>query len=282
MAPEDSSNESIPYYYEDNPEDDLSLMPFLVAPLGDFQATLILGPQSVAAQHDKFIDSLYRQYTHIDHIKGMYVRAFIFNSRLCLSITLPTSLKDKGGREGLSISIGLFAKRRIFGRFNSVLTAYLKIFLENLNRCFSLSLPTIGADKLLETIQKSHNSKDAFDIFVQLLTTLDVLFVASRTIEGLLKTIPWYKAFRFWLWKRKRTSPKTILYPPNANYEEVLAIFLKELNRNLNRLGKTGIEELFDNSDLGIVSLLPTPQAIINARKVRLGNYRGQPYYRIY
>lgn len=278
--------ESLPYYYNDDLGGGLSLMPFLVAPLGEFQASILLGPQSVAELHNQFINDLYSQSHNIDVVKGMIARAFMFHSRLCLAITLPTEQTDKGGREGLSLTFGVLVNKGVIVKYHFALSAYIKVFIDNLNRVFSLSLPAEGADKFLSLIHLAHEQRDFFDVYTQFLSVLDMLILASRTVEDLCVSIPKTRSLlhRLRRWISRWKVPKVIMYPPDSDYEEILSIFFREFNRKISKLGQTGIQVLLSptSDKVGIISLIPAPPVISNARKIKYGKHRGKVYLRIY
>lgn len=260
-------------------------MPFFVAPFGDFQATLLIGPQSIAEVHNQFIGEFYSQTNITGNTQKMSARAFMFHSNLCVAVTLPTNLKDKGGREGLSVSFGVFATGNVAAKFPSAISAYIKIFINNLNRTFSLSLPTTGAEELLATIQAAQENSDLFDLYVRFLTVLDILFIASQTVEDLIIIVPKRNSFlRSLTQVHKRKAPKAILYPPDADYEEVLGFFLRELNRSFSKVGHTGTYEILNKSieDKGIISLASAPSVISEADAISWEKQQGKLYLRIY
>src|SRR5207237_1759153 len=91
MALETSTQHKLPLYYPDDGSRGAALLPFLVAPVAEFQDTLIVGLQSVAKLHDQFVNELYRHINNVNKVKvdGLAARAFLFRSKLCLAIILP-------------------------------------------------------------------------------------------------------------------------------------------------------------------------------------------------
>ena len=272
----------LPQYYADDVEGASPFMPFIVAPVGSSQDTLVLGPQSIAKLHDKFINSLYHHISTYK-IEGMTARAFLFHNKMCVAVLLPTNLKDEGGRSGLILSIGFFVRRRYIRVQSSILADYLKIYMQTINRQFSLSLPASGSDQLMKIIgdaqEKSDRSKESL---FKLQSVINSLLLASTTVGEISKKLPWWsKLPRLGL---RRRLPKTIYYQTGTAYEDVFDIFLKELSQGLKGLGKTGVQQLFDGADegKGLMSLIPFTGPIADARDIKLGKCRGKTYIKIY
>jgi hypothetical protein len=249
--------DKLPQYYADNVEGASPFMPFIVAPVGKSQDTLVLGPQSVAEIHDEFINSL---YGHIgsSKIEGMTARAFPFHSKMCVAVLLPTRVKDDGGRSGLIVTIGFFVKKRYIRVHSSILADYLNIFIETINRQFSLSLPARGRSRLMKAIEDAQGSSDQSKVSLfKLQGVMDSLLLASTTVGEISKKLPWWsKLPRVGLRQR---LPKTIYYQPGTAHDDMLNIFLKELGQGLKGLGRTGVQQLFDRTDedKGLMSLIP-------------------------
>ncbi len=275
--------DKLPHYYADNVLIDSPFMPFIVAPVGVSQDTLVLGPQSVAEVHDEFINSLYR---HIGSykIEEMTARAFIFHSKVCVAVLLPTQVTDEGGRDGLIVSIGFFVRRKYIRVQSSILADYLKIYMQTINRQFSLSLPESGSDQLMEIIGGAQgNSDQRKEPLFKLQSVMDMLLLASITVGEISKKLPWWSKLPR-LGPRHRL-PKTIYYQTGSSYDDVLNIFLKELNQGLKGLGKTGVQQLFDRPDEGegLISLIPFTSPIIeDAKAIKLGKCRGKSYLKVY
>lgn len=274
--------DKLPQYYEADTDDAPPFMPFIVAHVESSQDTLVVGPQRVAEAHDKFVDSLYGPVSG-QKIEGMTARAFLFNSQMCVAVLLPTSLTDEGGRSGLLLAMGFFVKGRQIRIQSSTLADYLRIFLQTINRQFSLSLPQSGADRLTEIIREvKEGGQEHRDSLFRLQAVMDALLLASTAVGQVSRKLPWwYKLPRM---APRREVPKTIYYQDGAAYDDVLDIFLKELSRGLKKFGKTGVLSFPDEAIevKGLMTLVPFKGPIEDAKAVRLGKSRGRTYLKIY
>jgi hypothetical protein len=280
MVPKVSNFSAI--YYPDT-DRSVPFLPFLVAPLGDLQDTLILGPQSVARIHDQFINSLYAQIGN-RNLQSIAARVFVFNSKLCIAILFPTNLIDKAGRPGLTLSMGFFVNDRNYRLRNSILASYLNILFQNFNRLFNLSLPTKGADQLLHYIQAKQGSETHQIFLLNLNAILEALLLASITVGEISESkTSWFK-FPNWIFRRNRKLPKAVFYPAGSNQQEILSIFLQELGKCLNRFGRTVVQEMIKDRQhsIDLMPVIEFSEILADASKVRLGKSRGKGYLTIY
>lgn len=270
----------LPFYYSDE-EGNMPFLPFLVAPISNFQDTLIMGPQNIAKIHDKFINNLYSQIGN-SVLPGIAARAFIFESMVCIALHLPTQLPDESGRKGRKISVGFFIKDKKYRFHTNILSTYLYVFLKNFNRQFSLSLPTDGADQLLQFIQSKQD--EAWENFVNLQVILDSLLLASVAVGDISKSMQSRFQWPHFRFKSFRKLPKAIFYPEGANQQEVLNIFLMELEKNLTRKGHTSLLECFETQQQSIqlMPLIPFSNLLADAYKVKLKKSAGKSYLTIY
>ena len=94
------------FIYPDDCTRELSFLPFLISHLDMTQDTLIAGPQSLFNfSCDKFIEDVY-SHIRVTNLREVALRCFIFTSKLCIALILPTQLTDRGGRPGLFVTIG--------------------------------------------------------------------------------------------------------------------------------------------------------------------------------
>jgi hypothetical protein len=277
----DHVSAELPIYYDERLERGLPFVPFMVAPLERFQDTLIVGPQAVGKSHDEFIDRLYQQIRN-SNLKGMGLRAFVFRSRICVAVLLPTPLSDEAGRAGLPISLGFFTRGTAFSLRTSVLPECLRIYLELLSSTFKLSLPHDGASRLLEVIRDAYNgSEDVKSLRVgELMAVLNSLFTIAATAGDL------YRSRRRWTylrWRRPRKLPKVILYEADSNYDDLLQVFFRELDVGIRRVGTTAIQQPFkENDGMDFIALLPLSTYLAKASSVRLKKYRGKSFLSIF
>jgi hypothetical protein len=278
-----NSSYGLSIYYSDDLRRNIPLMPFLVAPVAHFQDTLIVGPQSIAALHDQFINSLYSQIGDVK-LQGIVARAFVFDSKLCIAVILPTSLSDEGGRTGLTLSIGFFVRDREFRLCSSTLSLYMDIYLKSLNRIFSLTLPSEGADELLQLIQSEQGTGTQQRARLGLHTVLDSLLLSSIAAGEISSSISSRLKLPRWYFRRKRKLPKAIFYPAGASQQEVLGIFLSELGQGVSRAGITGVQELFEREQQSfeLTPIMPFSNLLADARKVKLKKSNGKSYLTIY
>lgn len=271
-----------PIYYPDA-EPNMPFLPFLVAPIGNFQDTLIIGPQSIAKLHDQFINTLYAQIANVT-LQSIAARIFVFDSKLCIAVIFPTNVSDKAGRPGLTISMGFFVKDKNYRFHSLILASYLDILFQNFNRVFVLSLPDGGAGKLLNRIQTEQESENWQIVFLNLHAILESLLLASVTVGEISDyNNSWLKLPNLNLgWNRK--LPKAIFYPAGSDQKEILSIFLKEVGKCFTRRGRTVVWEMIKNqqSYIDLMPVIEFPEILADAHKVKLRKSQGKGYLTIY
>ena len=277
----DRSISTIPIYFDDLPGG-LPFMPFLVVPLQNSQDTLLFGPQRIADSHDRFIDQIYREISH-DKKTVLSIRCFLFEGMISIAVLLPTGLKDEGGREGLTVSIGLFLNAKAFRLRSTATSAYFKTYLNLLNRTFALTLPHDGADGFLKMIRSAYSDNELTHqsaLGIKITTLLDSLILASAS-AGEMMSSRWKWSRRRWNLKRK--LPKIIIYESDTDYLELLSFFFAELDGAITRKGKTGIQQPFDDlNGMTCISLVPLEGCLRSASAIKLRKRHRRRYLNIY
>jgi|ERR1043166_1399516 hypothetical protein len=264
---------SIPFYYPTDHSMRCAFRPFIVAPLGDFQDTLIFGPQFVSKAHEEFLEQLYFS-VDTNSLSDLTFRLFPFKSHLCVGLLIPTTVKDLGGRSGLILSIGFLVKRGVFRRNPRIISNYLKLLIDLLNRLFSASLPEKGATKLLHQIRGLAHTEHV----ARLNVVLDSFRLATEIAER-------HFTYRFWpmlIRRHSRRVPKVIFCSPGARYDELLEIILSEVDEPIRRGGRTAMKQFEGNQGLRTLQLIPLKDLLSNAKGVKMRRLRNRSYLSLY
>lgn len=273
---------SIKYPIGDPPE--LSFMPFLIGHLDMTQDTLIVGPESLfESSHDKFIEEFYSQI-RITDLKEIALRSFIFMSKLCIGLILPTQLTDRGGRKGLFVTIGYLIDNKYlnYSYPNYIFVEFLKYILKAFNCFLSLSLPFEGSDTIIESLQNDNN--DGYIKKLELV--VDSLLISSSIFNSILKKNKLYRIVNIIKnIKGKTKIPKVILYPDNIKFDVILEIFVKEVIQGIKKLGNTGLQEIITGGnkfEIGHLLIMQSPKYIVNFEEIKIDKLREIKYIKIY
>lgn len=200
------------------PDEECQILPFIIAPIGEYQDTLILAPQSISKIHDQFIRIIYSPIAN-ENIESIYSRAFNYKSSLCITISFPTKVKDEANRLGMIFTIGCLINQNVFSNHHSVSRTYINLMILLINNLFNINLLNDGANSLLTILEGEINIRK------HLLIIKDVLLISSFAIKKTKTSI-----FKFSLKKEKRTIPKAILYPPSLELKKYIDLFLNEID----------------------------------------------------
>lgn len=261
-----------PIYYDDADSQRL-FVPLLVIPLGRHQSTMILGPQSVAANHDDFIHHLYQSVGH-EHLRGTSLRAFYFRARLCLVLFLPIGLVDEAGRAGQTAALGLIAAE---GALCSILTLriFLETMLKTINRTFGVMLPETGTDKLIERLQRPGALQEEGP---HLHFVVDAMLAVSTLLGDITNAIspPGQRRWRpRWFRQRSKQVPRLIFYEPGIGTSELVSIFLEALAPWIDEQGQTAViveEGVRGRVPDTVLTLMPLPHGLPRISSAVIGH----------
>lgn len=221
-------------YYPDD-DDDIPIQPFVVAPIFQQQDSLIIAPQTIAHVHDDFMNRIYSTIPNTN-LPSIYSRVFDYKSFISIIVVFPTNVKeDKTNRPGLLLALGALIEKRIFIEHIKPASSYFSLFFSQFNKIFEIDLFNHGASQVVDWLkQEKHYPmlRDKFSLLLDLL--LNAIFLIRRK-RGLFSSV------RFNFRRKHTTFPRMILYVHELNAQELLHIFLSEIDEYLNR-GTTRID----------------------------------------
>lgn len=269
------------YYSDSNRK--MPFLPFLVAPVGNMQDTIIVAPQSIAYFQKTFVNSLYSDIGNTN-LRSIAARTFIFDSKLCIAVILPTELSDVGGRHGLKLSLGFFIQDEHFRLRSSILAEYLELIFDNFNRIFNISLPKDGGGWLINQLQSNVSSESRQLFILKLSAIIESLLMASIAVGEISKSkSSWIDKIK-WKFVFGKKLPKAIFYPAGINQQFILNIYLRELGKCLNRKGRTIVQEMTDNrqQSIDLMPVVEFSEILASANKAKLNKINGKSYLNIY
>lgn len=271
----------IPIYYNDDISQNLTFLPFLVAHLDFGQDSIIIAPNSISESHDPFINKIYYHVNGIN-LTNIAIRAFIFESKLCLALIFPTGLTDRGGRSRLFISCGFLIKPEFMNLPNPIFHHFLKIILETINSCFSISLPEEGAERLHLYIR---NYEKDNDFHIKISMALNFMLRSSQILGEIPIKLHRKNFLSYLKVNKKEKTPKIIYYNRDINLDDLIQIFLSKVLDDLKDLGQTGLQEIFsvnEKLDVGKLLMIPMPKIFDDAVDIKIMNWKKNRYLCIY
>jgi len=227
-------------------------LPFLVAPVGAQQDSVILGPYEIGASHDDFINKLYGGLER-QGPGSVIGRVVDFKANLCVAMLFHTHLSDASGRTGLILSLGFLAKKRFYFSGTS-LAIYLRSCIDTFGLYMGADIAGAGADLVVSKLQSKSIEME------RLVFCKNALLNISAAVGTWLPE----RRLRFDIrWPRFGLSKKFV-YGPAIPGVEALCEVLTYLG------GRNGQSFLQKHNDLW---LLPWPiqgWAFDRARRIRL------------
>lgn len=244
---------TLPIYYDHDDKDSSLLMPFLIAPFGRFQDTMILGPQSIAKVHDDFINSVYG-VLRTGKLRGLGVRAFVFRKQFCFLLMIPARLSDESGRKGLTCSFGFLANRTYLPTYRLIIRDFMELFFSLLNNYLNLSLPETGSERLLTMLNQS-NDMQSFNNDLR-----NSLFTVSECLQFMSKALMRRKQRIIFPSILRHRLPRLIFYTGRGNWQSIVDIFIKQLRPSLWKTNSFAVQDIPSPSEeANILSIMPFP-----------------------
>lgn len=259
------------------PEDNNPVLPFIVAPFFSQQDTLIVAPQGLAQEHDKFVNQLY--VTSPNSIPGnIYVRVFSYESYLAVTVMFSSKRREQdSNREGLVVTLGALIERRVFGIHSLPSSTYFNIYLSTFSQLFELDVFNEGVDSI---IMKINDEKYHPEIRRRLITLLGLVLPITKAIYK-RKRLFWSRMFA----RKRRVShlPKIIIYN-KIDPTSFVDIFLSEIDQYLDEawFGKidVGTHNIEGQKAITFLKLdFPLP---VNIKATKVRKYQGENLIKIY
>lgn len=257
------------FLYDDR---QFALSAFIVASLPHQQDTIVLGPQRLAEVSSKFTDALYRGLNDLP--PGPTYRVFSFEERICLAIVNPTDVPDDEGRSGTTLSLGISVDQGST-LDPSIVSRYLDVFLDTVNRAFGVDVLHGGAKDLLITVRERARHGHQVEEYRRV---LDAMILASMAASqmGVRRQSLLPRLIRRMVMFRD-PFPRLIIFQPSTPSADVLAALFQELRVLLRRLDVTaGFEAAADPFHFIQLSSSPFPLEGVGAAAIR--RVRGHAY----
>ena len=250
----------------------------MVAHMPIVQDVFVLGPKSIADSGREFVYLLHHQISSIA-LRSFAFRFFSYQSRVCLALVLPTAVPDEAGRRGLTLSIGIAMSKDSFRVLPAIMVSgFLNLFIQTVNRLFELNLPASGVDQLMISIR---NPEESRSVFVKLQSALDIAMMTSKIVESTFPQSRWHR-FLPQLKRKPERVPEVIICQTDCSYPDIMDILVSKLGNRLKSktfVDHAGDERLFPS---GVVQLMRIAQIPNDVRLANLVKYRGKPYVFIY
>lgn len=259
------------------PEENNPILPFIVAPFFEQQDTLIVAPQGLAQEHDKFLNQLY--ITSPNSVPAnVYIRVFNYESYLVVMVMFSSNLREQdSNREGLVLTLGALIERRIFGHNYLPISNYFNIYLTTFSNLFESDLFNIGVD---EIITKINDEKHHPEVKKNLMTLLPIILNITKTLYKRKRHF-WERPFSL---KRKLSNlPRIIIYNKIAP-SSFVDIFLSEIDQYMDQTWSdkidVGTHSIEGQKAITFLKLdFPLPN---NIKAAAVSEYLGEKLVKIY
>jgi hypothetical protein len=143
------------YCYEYNKENDF-ILPYIIAPLGAMQDTVILGSNYITAKQEDFISEIDSATIDINTIGA---RVANYNDFLNVYITFATDCEEIGSqRKGLNLTVGALIHKEIFAKKVHICKFYMQFLINKFNEVFNMDLYKDGAKQFISLTSKNENN----------------------------------------------------------------------------------------------------------------------------